>query len=225
MEIDRWVNRAARGRAARAAGLAAFCLLAVGCARMPVPMQVIHEDQRLLVRVERVGKAVGYTQPIKLSVQDVATVLAGFSARERPATGLLRWFGKPAAPEPVFREDDIQALAPYLTEGLRAASPDERVAFALYGEGKNQAVERVVTSGWIAVRDPFFHVAIDSLRSLQPRTEVRGYNPYYPDLPPAPPAYDVYFEPTALWQQDPTDGTSAVHLRDLLRSAGKFGGN
>ena len=224
METILWIKRAAWGRAARAAGLAALCLLAVGCARLPVPMQVIHEDQRLLVSVERVGKAEGYTHPITLSAQDVAAVLTGFSSRERPATGLLRWFGKPAAPEPVFLKGDIQALAPYLAEGLRAALPDERVTFALYGEGKNPNVERVVTSGWIAVRDPFLHLAVDSLRSLQPRTEARGYYPFYPDLPPASPAYDVYFQPTTFWQQDPADGTSAVHVRDYLRSAGKPGG-
>jgi len=216
-----WIKWAAWRRAAHTAGLAAFCMLAVGCARLPVPVQVIHEDQRLLVSVERVGKAEGYTHPITLSAQDVAAILPGFSSRERPATGLLRWFGKPAAPKRVFLEGDIQALAPYLAEGLRAALPDERVAFALYGEGKNPNIERVVTSGWIAVRDPFLHLSVDSLRSLQPRTEARSYYPFYPDLPPASPGYDVYFEPTTFWQQDPEDGTSGVHVRDYLRSAGK----
>ena len=29
-------------------GLALFCLLAIGCARLPVPIQVIHEDQRMV---------------------------------------------------------------------------------------------------------------------------------------------------------------------------------
>jgi hypothetical protein len=221
METILCVKRAAGGRVACAAWLAVLCMLAVGCARLPVPVQVIHEDERLLVSVERVGKAGSYTHPITLSPQEVAALLTGFSSLERPATGLLRWFGKPAAPKPVFVEGDIQALASYLAEGLRAALPDERVSFALYGEGKNPNVERVVTSGWIAVRDPFFHFALDYLRSLQPRTEARGYYPFYPDLPSASPAYDVYFEPTTFWQQDPSDGTSAVHIRDYLRSAGK----
>ena len=44
--------------------LALFCLLAIGCARLPVPIQVIHEDQRMAIRIERVAKDESYTHPI-----------------------------------------------------------------------------------------------------------------------------------------------------------------
>ena len=215
-----WMRRVAQGYGGHAAGLAVFCLVAFGCARLPVPMAVIHEDPGLLVRLERVSQTGAYTHPMAVSAHDIAAVQAGFSARERPA-GPLRWFGKEASPERVFREDVIQVLAPYLAEALRVAKPDERVMFALYGEGKNPDVERVVTAGWIAVRDPFFHLEVNSLRILQPRTEARGYYPFYPELPPASPVYEVFFEPPTFWQQDPADGTSAVNLRQFLESAGK----
>lgn len=223
METDSLKNGIGWGGSVRAAGVAALCLLSLGCARLPVPTQVIHDDQHVLVRVERVGQPEAYTHPITLSPQDVAAILTGFSARGKPA-GALRWFGKPAAPDRVFREEAIRALAPYLAEGLRAAKPDERVAFAVYGDGKNPNVERVVTSGWIAVRDPFLHVEVESIRSLQPRTEARGYYPFYPDLPSAPPEYEMYFEPRTFWQRDPADGMEAVQLREYLKFAVKPGG-
>ena len=49
--------------------LALFCLLAIGCARLPVPIQVIHEDQRMAIRIERVAKDEGYTHPISLKAR------------------------------------------------------------------------------------------------------------------------------------------------------------
>jgi hypothetical protein len=198
--------------------LALFCLLAIGCARLPVPIQVIHEDQRMAIRIERVAKDESYTHPISLKVADVAKLLKGMSSREQPATWPLRLFGKTATPERLFRDEELQALAPYLVEGLRMANPNEWVAFALYEPGLNPSYERIVTSGWIAVRDPFFHVGLTYVRSLQPQSPTRGYYPFYPEVPPAPPPYELFFEPQQFWMKDPADGTSAVQFLDYLRT-------
>ena len=198
--------------------LAMFCLLAIGCARLPVPAQVIHEDQRLVIRTERVAKDEGYTHPISLKAVDVARVLKGMSSRERPSTWPLRLFGKIATPERLLRDEVLQTLAPYLVEGLQGVKPNERVAFALYEPGLNPTYDRIVTSGWIAVRDPFFHVALDYVRNLQPRSPTRGYYPFYPEMPPAPPPYEVFFEPQQFWMKDPADGISAVQFREYLRA-------
>ena len=199
-------------------GLTMFCLLAIGCARLPVPIQVIHEDQRLVVRIERVAKDEGYTHPISLKPAEVARVLKGMSSREQPSTWPLHLFSKTAVPERLLRDEELQALAPYLVEGLRTANPNERVAFALYEPGLNPTYERIVTSGWIAIRDPFFHVGLNYVRSLQPQSPTRGYYPFYPDVPPAPPPYELFFEPQQFWMKDPADGTSAVQFRDYLRT-------
>ena len=198
--------------------LALFCLLAVGCARLPVPIQVIHEDQRMAIRIERVAKDGGYTHPISLKAADVAKLLKGMSSREQPTTWPLRLFGKTATPERLFRDEELQALAPYLVEGLRMANPNEWVAFALYEPGLNPTYERIVTSGWIAVRNPFFHVGLTYVRSLQPQSPTRGYYPFYPEVPPAPPSYELFFEPQQFWMKDPADGTSAVQFLDYLRT-------
>jgi len=198
--------------------LALFCLLAIGCARLPVPIQVIHEDQHLVIRIEQVAKDEGYTHPIQLTAADMARVLKGMSSRERPSTWPLRLFGKTATPERLFRDEELQALAPYLVEGLRMANPNERIAFALYEPGLNPAYERIVTSGWIAIRGPFFHVGLTYVRSLQPQSPTRGYYPFYPEVPPAPPPYELFFEPQQFWMKDPADGTSAVQFLDYLRT-------
>lgn len=199
-------------------GPAMFWLLAIGCARLPVPVQVIHEDQHLLIRTERVTGTGDYSHPIVLKAEDIARILKGISVQERPTSWPLRLFGKTAEPDRLFREDDIQAISPYLADGLQTAKPNERVSFALYAPGPNPTYERYVTSGWIAIRSPFFHVALDFVRNLQPRSPTRNYYPFYPEMPPAPPASDVLFEPQEFWRADPVDGNPAVQFRDLLRT-------
>ncbi|HEV8327567.1 MAG TPA: hypothetical protein VGQ08_08790 [Nitrospiraceae bacterium] len=203
-------------------GLTLFCLLAIGCARLPVPIQVIHEDQRLVIKIEQGAKDEGYTHPILLKAADVATVLKGMSSRERPSAWPLRLFGTTAVPERLLRDEQLQALAPYLVEGLRMANPNERVAFALYEPGLNPTYERIVTSGWIAVHDPFFHVGLTYVRSLQPQSPTGGYYPFYPEVPPAPPPYELFFEPQQFWMKDPADGTPAIQFRDYLRGVGSL---
>jgi hypothetical protein len=193
-------------------------LLAIGCARLPVPVQVIHEDQHLLIRTERVASTGDYSHPILLQADDIARILKGISVQERPTSWPLRLFGKTAEPDRLFRDDDIQSMAPYLADGLQAAKPTERVSFALYTPGPNPTYEHYVTSGWIAIRSPFFHIALHYVRNLQPRSPTRTYFPFYPEMPPAPPTSDVFFEPQEFWMVDPVDGDSAVQYRHYLRT-------
>ena len=103
------------------------------------------------------------------------------------------------------------------------ANPNERVAFALYEPGLNPTNERIVTSGWIAVRDKFFHVGPNYVRSLQPQSPTGGYYPFYPDMPPAPPPYELFFEPQQFWMKDPSDGTRAVQFLDYLHAVAPLG--
>jgi len=138
--------------------------------------------------------------------------------QERPASWPLRLFGKTAEPDRLFRDDDIQRIAPYLADGLQAAKPNERVSFALYAPGPNPTYEHYVTSGWIAIRSPFFHIALDYVRNLQPRSPTHNYYPFYPEMPPTPPASDVLFELQEFWKIDPVDGDSAIQFRDYLRT-------
>ncbi len=202
-----------------------YLLFVNGCARLPVPVQVIHDDQSLLIRTERIPDGKDYSHPLSLKTDDLVQILSGISVQERPNSWPLRLFGKDTKPERLLSEDQIQVVAPYLVEGLRIAKPTERVAFALYAPGPNSAYERYVTSGWIAVRNSFFHIGLEYVRSLQPRSPTRNYYPFYPEMPSAPPPSDVIFEPHQFWMVDPVDENAAVQFRDYLRRAsGNEGG-
>lgn len=223
MDVTSKARRGRRGLIVHVWGLILFLYFVMGCARLPVPVQVMHEDQNLLIRTERVSNGKNYSHPLSLKADDVAKILSGFSVQERPTSWPLRLFGKDTTPERLFSQDQIQVLAPYLADGLRAAKPDERVAFALYTPGPNSAYERYVTSGWIVVRNPFFHIALEYVRSLQPRSPTHNYYPFYPEMPSTPPPSDVLFEPHEFWMADPVDGQAAVQFRDYLRSAHEGG--
>lgn len=219
MKVTSKVPRGVRCLAVHFLGPALLMLLAIGCARLPVPMQVIHDDQYLLIRTERVQNNTGnYSHPIDLQANEITVILRGITVQERPNSWPLRLFGKTAGPDRLFHDDDIQELAPYLADGLHTAKPNERVSFALYAPGPNPEYERYVTSGWVAVRGPFFHIAIDYVRTLQPRSPTHNYDPFYPEMPPAPSASNVLFEPHEFWRADPVDGNSAVQFRDYLRT-------
>jgi hypothetical protein len=219
MDVPSKTHRRSRRLLAHVLRPILFLFFIIGCARLPVPIQVMHEDQNLLIRTERVSDVEGYSHPLSLKADDIVKILSGISAQERLASWPLRLFGKDTKPERLFSEGQIQVLAPYLADGLRAAKQNERVAFALYAPGPNSAYERYVTSGWIAVRDPFLHIALEYVRSLQPRSPTRNYYPFYPEMPSAPPPSDVFFEPHEFWMADPVDGNAAVQFRDYLRSA------
>jgi hypothetical protein len=195
-----------------------LCVFIAGCARFPVPVESIHEDDQLIVQIERLVKGERYTHPIILNADDVAAVLEGLSVLEQPASWPLRLFNKTTRPERLFRRDDLRVLAASLAEGLRRANPDERIAFAIYEHGNNPVAERVVTSGWIAIRDPFFHVGIEYFRDLHPQPSTRSYYPFYQDLPPSPSSYTLLFEPKQFLVADPADGIPAIHFRDYLRT-------
>ena len=94
--------------------LAMWSLLAVGCARLPVPVEVIHEDQSLLIRTERVTTDTAYTHPIPFKADDLARILKGISVQERSGSFPLQLYGKASGPERLFGEREIRAIAPHL---------------------------------------------------------------------------------------------------------------
>ena len=72
-----------------------------GCARLPYTTAVLHEDQRVRVTLQKEVEPAGYTHPVQLSAAEVASLLRGFSIRERQRLP-LRWFAEEVPPRPVW---------------------------------------------------------------------------------------------------------------------------
>jgi len=193
-------------------------MMSGGCARLPYTTKVIHEDRRVVVSLQRDPKAVAYTHPAQLQPDQLSAVLNGFSLREKQRLP-LRWFAEEVPPKKIFRSDEIEALVPFLAEGLEKAASDERVYFQLLAPGMNPAAERDTTAGWIAVREPFLHLGLEHYHAQFPIQKSEPLDLRYPAIPPEPGSYLLYFEPGRFWETDPVSSGQAVQLREFLKTA------
>ena len=200
-------------------GLAAVCLLLSACARLPYTTQVIQEDKRVVVIIQREVEHKGYTHPVSFKPDELKALLAGFSIREQKSVP-LRWFSEDVPPKKIFRLDELEALAPALTEAFAKAGPDERVHFTLLAPGPNPNYDRDTTAGWLVFRDPFFHLEVEYFHTLLPVRKIDQYDYNFPLTNKAPASYLLYFEPGRFWVVDPAIGKRGVDARAFLKAAG-----
>jgi hypothetical protein len=194
------------------------CLVSDGCARLPYTTTVVHEDRRVVVSLQRDPDAAPYTHPVNLRDDELTAVLAGFSFREKQRLP-LRWFAEEVPPKRIFRSDEMQAVVPFLVEGLQKAGPDERVYFQVLAPGMNPAAERDTTAGWIAVREPYLYLMLEHYHAQFPLRKSEQWDLRYPATPPVPGTYLLYFEPGRFWETDPASSRQAVQLREFLKTA------
>ena len=109
-----------------------ICLFLVsGCSTGAALDITIQETDRGAVYIERSDDpSIQAAHPITISKDMIARTLRGITVQTEP--GFLRSLVG-AKPEPlsVFREEEVQFLAPLLVEGLATAAPDQRVGFRL----------------------------------------------------------------------------------------------
>ena len=193
-------------------------LTSLGCARIPYTTTVVHEDQRVAVMVQREITPAGYSHPVQVTPQQVAAILRGFSLREQQRLP-LRWYAEEAPPKTLFREDELQVLAPQLADALERVGPEERVYFELFAPGMNPRYRRDVTGGWMAVQGPLLHLSIEYFHVQQPVTKSDPYDYNYPT--PWTPAntYLLYFEPGRFYMTAPKTDRRGVDFREFLKTA------
>lgn len=191
-------------------------LAMTGCARLPYTTRMVHEDERVVVNVQQEVEARSYTHPVQLTNTELVSLLRGFSIREQQRLP-LRWFAEEAPPKPLFREDDLQVLAPYLAEALQQLGITERAHFEVRGPGFNPRYRRDTVAGWVAIREPYLYLTIEYFHTQIPirKSDVYDYN--YPTPPPTPKNYILYFEPGRFWVTDDKN-VRAVEFRQFLKS-------
>jgi hypothetical protein len=205
-------------RQSRGLLMAAYILIGLGCARMPYTTSMVHQDQRVTVMLQREIEQPGYTHPVQIAPQQVATILRGFSLREEQRLP-LRWFAEEAPPKKTFREDELDVLAPQLADALQKAGPGERVYFELFAPGMNPQYRRDVTGGWIAVHNQLLHLTIDYFHVQQP---VRTYDVYdynYPTPWTPEQTYLLYFEPGRFYVADSKTDQRGVDFREFIKTS------
>ena len=183
--------------------------------------RTVHEEERVVVSVQQEVEPRSYTHPIQLTAANVADMLKGFSIRDQQRLP-LRWFAEEVPPKPLFREDELLVLAPYLAEALQQLGANERAHFEVRGPGFNPRYRRDVVAGWVAVRDPYLYLTLEYFHNQIPTRKSDVYDYNYPTPPPTPKNYILYFEPGRFWVTD-DKGVRAVEYRQFLKS-GESGG-
>jgi hypothetical protein len=84
-------------------------------------------------------RSIQANHPINLDPNLIAQLLRGIEIQEQEH-GIQKLITKPSAPVPVFSDDQIRFLAPLLAEGLRTATPDQRIEYRVVArhEGSNR---------------------------------------------------------------------------------------
>jgi len=214
------VNRLLRHRRLRRQagwlGVAVFVLAAgSGCARLPVDTATIYESAFVQVLLQQEVAPAGYTHPAKLTADQVAAILRGFSLRAGQRVP-LRWYAEEQPPQPLLREDENARLATYLVDAFAQAGPNERVHFALSAPGINRADAKTVTSGWMAIREPYLYVTVEQHRAEVPIRHADQYLPNNPQMSPLPGSFLLFFEPGRFWRIDQA-GVRALAYREFLK--------
>ena len=189
---------------------------ATGCARVPYTTKTVHEDARVAVTVQQEIAPARYTHPVQLNADQVAAILRNFSVREEQRLP-LRWFAEEQQPKPVFREEELVWVSPYLVEALEKAGPEERAHFQVTAPGINRAQTRNVTAGWVAVREPYLYLTIEYFHTEIPIRHSDTYYPNDPLMPPQPKTYLLFFEPGRFWVTDQS-GARALQFHDFLKT-------
>ena len=115
--------------------LTGLLLVASACSTGPELDLTLHETDRGAVYLERISdRSFQAAHPITLSSDTMARVLRGVVVKEnRGFLGILV-AGKPEGVR-VFRDEDVEYLAPLLVEGLTKAASDEQVGFRVVQTG------------------------------------------------------------------------------------------
>ena len=115
--------------------LTGLLLVASACSTGPELDLTLHETDRGAVYLERISdRSFQAAHPITLSSDTMARVLRGVVVKEnRGFLGILV-AGKPEGVR-VFRDEDVEYLAPLLVEGLTRAASDEQVGFRVIQTG------------------------------------------------------------------------------------------
>lgn len=210
-----------------------LCGLLAACAIPQVPSETVYEDPVNFVRLEidptvvPEGPAPPHSHPAQVSAEVMAGILRGFSAREH-RTSFQRLISGEAAPERVFREEEVALLAPRISEALAQAAPNQVVTY--YLSQPHSSIKREITTGGLYVQGSELHFVLGNFRTIYGIPSYgMVYDRRYPMMPITAKWFDLIFEPAqavvpsaiGFWDQVLGRGRDEVVV-DLrkLRSAG-----
>jgi hypothetical protein len=125
--------------------LALLCLAGTACGTIAPTGKILLDDPRGTVSLQTMSdRSIQASHPINLDPNLIAQLLRGIKIQEQEH-GLQRFITRTSSPVPVFSDDQIRFLAPLLAEGLRTATPDQRIEYRVNPTHNGSALESSTT--------------------------------------------------------------------------------
>jgi hypothetical protein len=125
--------------------LALLCLVCAACGTTGQTGTILFDDPRGTVSLQTISdQSIQATHPITLEPTLLAQVLTGMTVQDQER-GIQKLFIGRLSPVPVFSDDQIQFLAPLLAEGLRTATPNQRIEYRVQTTHEGSMFESSIT--------------------------------------------------------------------------------
>ena len=125
--------------------LALLCLAGTACGTIAPTGKILLDDPRGTVSLQTMSdRSIQANHPINLDPNLLAQLLRGIEIQEHNH-GLQRLITSTSSPVPVFSDDQIRFLAPLLAEGLRTATPAQRIEYRVNPTHNGSALESSTT--------------------------------------------------------------------------------
>lgn len=180
------------------------CILAglwvTGCAVSPAPIVIYEDDQQSVWLQFDPHAGAGHSHPASLTPEQLAAVLGGLRVKGRDVVGGFGLFSEKES-APTFSAAQILKVAPYLSQALKKASPQDMATFYLMAYDINRSP--VITSGGVFVRNTHLYVILANARtspgSIQYETTYEPNTRDQPLLPIARFKFTAGFSPKEAW--------------------------
>jgi hypothetical protein len=125
--------------------LALLCFICTACGTTAQTGKIIFDDPRGTVSLQTMSdQSIQATHPITLAPTLLAQILGGMVVQNQER-GIQKLFTGGSAPFPVFSDNQIQFLAPLLAEGLRTATPNQRIEYRVQTTHEGSMFESSIT--------------------------------------------------------------------------------
>ena len=146
--------------------LALLCLVSTACGTTTPPGNILFDDPRGTVSLQTIAdRSIQANHPIDLEPTLLVRIFRGIKIQDQEYA--LQNILVSSSPVPVFSEDQVQFLAPLLAEGLRAAGPDQAVAYRVYDTHQRSSLESPIketTSGSLCAYGRQLYVILSPYR-------------------------------------------------------------
>jgi hypothetical protein len=156
--------------------LALLCFVGTACSTTDQNTKILFEDPRGTVSLQTISdRSIQATHPINLEPNLLAKILRGIEIQDQEHGIIQKFLAGRSSPIPVFSDDQIRFLAPLLAEGLRTATPDQRIEYRVQATHEGSMLESSTTettAGSLYVYGRSLYVILSQYRYSPTRTNL-----------------------------------------------------